>query len=83
MQTRLSEQQRDREAKLLEQGVRRSKRIANTSNDNVPRSDTSNFEANETDHEIIPNNFREAKESKEWIKWHDAMKDEIEVFEFT
>lgn len=78
MQTRLFEQQRDREAKLLEQGVRRSKRIASTSNDNVPRSDTSNFETNEADNEIIPNNFKEAEESKKWINWHNTMKDEIE-----
>lgn len=52
MQERLEEQRREREVKLLEQGVRRSKRI----------TDTNNTEANETDYEI-PNNLNEAKES--------------------
>jgi len=76
MKARLIEQKRDREARLLNQGVRRSERIAGTSN--VPINDVNEFEANETNSVIIPNNFEEAKESKDWVNWRNAMKDEIE-----
>lgn len=78
MQMRLDEQKRDREARLLEQGVRRSKRITGTSSDNVSVDNTIHFEANEANYEIVPNNINEAKESKNWLDWYNAMKDEIE-----
>jgi len=50
------------EARLLNQGVRRSERIAGANNVPININD---FEANETNSEIIPNNFEEAKESKD------------------
>jgi len=76
MKARLVEQKRNREARLLNQGVRRSERIAGANN--APISNINDFEANETNSEIIPNNFEEAKESKDWVNWRNAMKDEIE-----
>lgn len=63
MQTRLQEQLKDREMKLIEQGVRRSKRIANKND--IYNID--NPEANEINEEIIPNSFEKAKESKDWL----------------
>ncbi|XP_036140851.1 uncharacterized protein LOC105835035 isoform X2 [Monomorium pharaonis] len=62
MQIRSQEKQRECEAKLLEQGVRRSKRIAGIGTDNVPGHDVNDYEANEINDEIIPNDLKEAKE---------------------
>jgi len=61
----LVEQKRDREARLLSQRVRKSERIAGANN--APISNINDFEANETNSDIIPNNFEEAKESKDWV----------------
>jgi len=68
MQIRSHEEQRDREAKLLEQGVRRSSRIAGMNNDSIPVRNVNDSEANETNDKVIPNNFKEAKESKRLVK---------------
>jgi len=78
MQIHLAKQKQDREAKLLEQGVRRSKRIASRDSDNISIGNTIDFETNEVNHKIIPNNFNEAKESKDWLDWHNAMIDKLE-----
>lgn len=77
MQVRSYEEQRNREEELLEQGVRRSKRIAGMNNGNFSVHNVNDPEANETNDKVIPNNFKEAKESKEWLNWHKAMKDEL------
>lgn len=79
---RSNEQLRDRETRLLEQGVRRSKRIAGTSTDNIPIDNANDSEANETNDEIIPNNFKEAKEGKDWLKWYKAMENELESLNY-
>ncbi|XP_036140860.1 uncharacterized protein LOC105835035 isoform X8 [Monomorium pharaonis] len=78
MQIRSQEKQRECEAKLLEQGVRRSKRIAGIGTDNVPGHDVNDYEANEINDEIIPNDLKEAKEGKDWSNWYKAMEEELE-----
>lgn len=82
MNARIQEQHQEHEERLLEQGVRRSRRIANKNNDVVPVCDINDSEANETNNDMIPNNIEEAKESENWPNWLTAMKDELKSLNY-